>query len=63
VRVDAAPALKPSAFIHNIHVVRQDVKVGPVWLVLHNHSMSVSFRFGHTGVAIDSSDYQIAQKR
>ncbi|MGA2593687.1 MAG: hypothetical protein ABSH32_27580 [Bryobacteraceae bacterium] len=63
VRVDAAPALAPSAWIHNIHVVQQYAKVGPVWLPLYNHSMSDSFFFGHTDVAIDSSDYQITEKR
>jgi hypothetical protein len=63
VRVEASPALKPSAFIHNIHVVQQYVKVGPVWLPLYNHAMSDSFFFGHTDVAIDSSDYQIAQQK
>jgi hypothetical protein len=62
-RVDAAPALTPSAWIRNIRVVQQYVKVGPVWLPLYNHSMSDSFFFGHTDVAIDSSDYQIAQKK
>jgi hypothetical protein len=61
VRVEGAPALKPSAFIHNIHVVQQYMKVGPAWLPLYNHSMSDSFLFGHTDVAIDSSDYHIAQ--
>jgi len=63
VRVDAAPALKPSALIHNVHVVQQYVKVGPEWLPLYNHSMSESFFFGHTDVAIDSSDYQIVQTK
>ena len=62
-RVEAAPAVTPSVFIHNIHVVQQYVKVGPVWLPLYNHSMSDSFFFGHTDVAIDSSDYEIAQKK
>jgi hypothetical protein len=62
VRVEAAPALTPSAWIRNVHVVQQYVKVGPVWLPLYNRSMSDSFFFGHTDVAIDSSDYQIAQK-
>jgi len=61
VRVDAAPALKPSALIHNVHVVQQYVKVGPVWLPLYNHSMSDSIFFGHTDVAIESSDYQMVQ--
>jgi hypothetical protein len=63
VRVEAAPALTPSVFIRNIHVVQQYMKVGPVWLPLYNHSMSDSFFFGHTDVAIDSSDYEIAQKK
>jgi hypothetical protein len=62
VRVEATPALKPSALIHNIHIVEQYVKVGPVWLPLYNRSMSDSFFFGHTGVTIDSSDYQVTQK-
>jgi len=62
VRVEATPALKPSALIHNIHVVQQYVKVGPVWLPLYNRSMSDSFFFGHTDVTIDSSDFQVTQK-
>lgn len=63
VRVEAAPAVTPSVFIRNIHVVQQYMKVGPVWLPLYNHSMSDSFFFGHTDVAIDSSDYEIVQKK
>jgi len=63
VRVDAAPALCPSAWIHNVHVVQQYAKVGPAWLPLYNHSSSDSFFFGHTDVAIDSSDYQITERR
>ena len=63
VRVDAAPALKPSVLIHNVHIVQQYTKVGAVWLPLYNHSMSDSFLFGHTDVTIDSSDYQIVQTR
>jgi hypothetical protein len=63
VRVEAAPALKPSAFIHNIHVVQQYAKVGPVWLPLYNRSMSDSFFFGHTDVAIDYTDYRITRKK
>jgi hypothetical protein len=51
--------MKPSALIHNIHVVREYVKADPVWLPLYNRSMSDSFFFGHTDVTIDSSDYQV----
>lgn len=61
VRVEAAPALKPSALVRNIQVVQQYVKVGPAWLPLYNHSMSESFWFGHTDVAIDSSEYRLAE--
>lgn len=62
-RVEAVPAVTPSVFIRNIHVVQQYMKVGPAWLPLYNHSMSDSFFFGHTDVAIDSSEYQIVQKK
>jgi len=61
-RVEATPAQKPSALIHNIHVVQQYARVDPVWSLLYNRSMSDSFFFGHTGVTIDSSDYQVTQK-
>jgi hypothetical protein len=62
VRVEATPALKPSALIHNIKVVQQYEKVGAMWLPLYNRSMSDSFFFGHTDVTIDSSDYQVTLK-
>jgi len=61
VRLEASPAQKPSALIHNVQVVQQYEKVGPAWLPLYNHSMSESFWFGRTDVAIDSSDYRITQ--
>jgi hypothetical protein len=55
-RVEATPAQKPSALIHNIHVVQQYARVDPVWSLLYNRSMSDSFSFGHTYVTIDSSE-------
>ncbi|MFN7998126.1 MAG: hypothetical protein U0Q18_31180 [Bryobacteraceae bacterium] len=60
-RVEATPAQRPSALIHNINVVQQYQKIGASWLPLYNRSMSDSFWFGHTDVSIDSSDYQVSQ--
>ncbi len=62
VRLEGAPAVKPSAFIRNIHVVQQYQKIGTLWLPLYNRSMSDSFWFGHSDVTIDSSDYRITPK-
>jgi hypothetical protein len=61
VRVEAAPARNPSAFIRNTRVVQQYAKFGHLWLPLFNHSETDSLIFGRTEVTIDSSDYEITQ--
>jgi hypothetical protein len=54
VRVEAAPAKSPSAWIRNTLVVQQYERLGRVWLPLFNHSETDSFAFGRTEITIDS---------
>jgi hypothetical protein len=61
VRVEAAPAKSPSAWIRNTQVVQQYERLGRVWLPLFNHSETDSFAFGRTEVTINSWDYEITQ--
>jgi len=61
VRVEAAPALNPSALIRDTRVVQQNAKFGRFWLPVSNRSETGSFVFGRTRVTIDSWDYEITQ--
>lgn len=61
VRVEAAPAQNPSAWIRNTRVVQQYEKLGQVWLPRFNDSETDSFIFGRTEVTINSWDYEITQ--
>lgn len=60
VRMEGAPAKKPSFWVESTHFVHDNVAVGEQWFPASNRSETKVRIFGKTTVVIDYNDYKLA---
>jgi hypothetical protein len=57
VRIEGQPAQNPSFWVHDVHFVYTNQRVGPFWFASSTHSTSEVRIFGPSELTIENSDY------
>jgi hypothetical protein len=59
IRVEGQPAQNPSFWVHNVHFVYTNQRVGQFWLASSTHSTSEVRIFGPSELTIENSNYAL----